>query len=641
MKKIYSLLICLVSLTTFGQIFSDDFNYTDSSLLTANGWNGFSAAGTNAVDVGVSNGLVYAGYSGTSGFTAAVEGNAALLDNTGEDVNKTFAAPVTSGNLYFSFLVNVTSDAASAGYFTGFNTTGTTFGNRIFYRPSATAGKVNFGISNTSTAVYGTTDFDLNTTYLIIVKYDVSTTGSSTMWVKSSGVPTTEVAAGTPEVTNTGSGSATISGVFLRQFNASQSIILDGMRIYSTWFNTTACPLALDTETAVCDAVTTSIDTYTATVPFTGGGTLSYTLSSDSGTISGDNPSTTAAGNIIISGIAEGTNVTLTVTGGCGLNKIITAPECKPINTLPFYDTFDYTVGNSLGLEQKWTNVNSGDDILVSTGNLTYSGLNTTGNSVTFDGTGIDTFSPITSTDSGTLYYSFLLNVSDMTAATNTSGGYLAGFGESTTALGATLWTTKVDDTNYNLGVEVRTAAGTTTTYTTTPYTTGSTVFVVVKYTFNTVDGADDTVSLYVNPVVNSPEPGAATVTDTHTGTDLPSIGYFFLRQDSVTETPPVQIDELRIGTTWSDVVPQSAGLENNAINGLAMYPNPVSGTVLNITSDLNSDMNVAIFDMLGKEVVNANVVNNTVTIGELNAGIYIVKITEDGKTATRKLVVK
>jgi hypothetical protein len=78
-----------------------------------------------------------------------------------------------------------------------------------------------------------------------------------------------------------------------------------------------------------------------------------------------------------------------------------------------------------------------------------------------------------------------------------------------------------------------------------------------------------------------------------------------------------------------------------NAINSLAMYPNPISGTVLNITSDLNSDMNVAIFDMLGKEVVNANVVNNTVTIGELNAGIYIVKITEEGKTATRKLVVK
>ncbi len=79
----------------------------------------------------------------------------------------------------------------------------------------------------------------------------------------------------------------------------------------------------------------------------------------------------------------------------------------------------------------------------------------------------------------------------------------------------------------------------------------------------------------------------------------------------------------------------------NESINGLTMYPNPVSGTFLNITSDLNSEMNVAIFNMLGKEIVNANVVNNTVSIGDLNAGIYLVKITEEGKTATRKLVVK
>ncbi|HMQ44308.1 MAG TPA: hypothetical protein PKC63_08145, partial [Mariniflexile sp.] len=173
MKKLYFLLFTfLISAVSIGQTFSDDFNYPDSQLLNANGWNAFSGAGTNAIDVGVSSGLTYAGYSGTTGFTAAVEGNAAILDNTGEDVNRTFAAPVTSGTLYSTFLVKVV--AAATGYVTGFTTTGTTFGNRIFYKPSTTAGKINFGISNTSTAVYGTTDYDLNTTYLIIVKYDVS-----------------------------------------------------------------------------------------------------------------------------------------------------------------------------------------------------------------------------------------------------------------------------------------------------------------------------------------------------------------------------------------------------------------------------------------------------------------------------------
>ncbi|BCY28051.1 hypothetical protein KK2020170_09190 [Flavobacterium okayamense] len=78
-----------------------------------------------------------------------------------------------------------------------------------------------------------------------------------------------------------------------------------------------------------------------------------------------------------------------------------------------------------------------------------------------------------------------------------------------------------------------------------------------------------------------------------------------------------------------------------NAIDGLVMYPNPVSGNNLYFTSTNNGEINVQIFDILGKEVVKANVVNNQVNVSGLNAGVYVVKVTEAGKTATRKLVVK
>jgi hypothetical protein len=78
-----------------------------------------------------------------------------------------------------------------------------------------------------------------------------------------------------------------------------------------------------------------------------------------------------------------------------------------------------------------------------------------------------------------------------------------------------------------------------------------------------------------------------------------------------------------------------------DTIAGLSLYPNPVSGNVLNISSTANSAMNVAVFDILGKQVINTKVNNNTVNIFNLNAGVYIVKVTEDGKTATRKLVVR
>jgi hypothetical protein len=76
-------------------------------------------------------------------------------------------------------------------------------------------------------------------------------------------------------------------------------------------------------------------------------------------------------------------------------------------------------------------------------------------------------------------------------------------------------------------------------------------------------------------------------------------------------------------------------------INGLTMYPNPLSGNTLYLTSNANAAMSVQIFDLLGKEVMKANVVNNAVNVSGLNAGVYMVKVTEEGKTATRKLVIQ
>lgn len=84
-----------------------------------------------------------------------------------------------------------------------------------------------------------------------------------------------------------------------------------------------------------------------------------------------------------------------------------------------------------------------------------------------------------------------------------------------------------------------------------------------------------------------------------------------------------------------------TAGVTENNIAGLKMFPNPLTGNVLNITSDANASKAVAIYDVLGKQVVNTITANGTVNVSGLTAGIYIVKITEEGKTATRKLVVK
>ena len=77
------------------------------------------------------------------------------------------------------------------------------------------------------------------------------------------------------------------------------------------------------------------------------------------------------------------------------------------------------------------------------------------------------------------------------------------------------------------------------------------------------------------------------------------------------------------------------------AIDGLKIYPNPLNGNTLFLTSSNNLEMNVKIYDVLGKEVLNGKTVNNAINVSNLTSGVYIVKITEADKTATRKLVVR
>jgi hypothetical protein len=79
---------------------------------------------------------------------------------------------------------------------------------------------------------------------------------------------------------------------------------------------------------------------------------------------------------------------------------------------------------------------------------------------------------------------------------------------------------------------------------------------------------------------------------------------------------------------------------KDNAIAGLKVFPNPLNGNVLNITSDNNATRTVAIYDVIGKQVVNTTTANQSINVN-LNSGVYMVKITEEGKTATKKLVVQ
>lgn len=80
---------------------------------------------------------------------------------------------------------------------------------------------------------------------------------------------------------------------------------------------------------------------------------------------------------------------------------------------------------------------------------------------------------------------------------------------------------------------------------------------------------------------------------------------------------------------------------ETTVIEGLNLYPNPVSNGKVYITSKNDLDKNIIIFDVLGKKVLQTTISSKELNISNLSPGVYIIKIDEEQATATRKLIVK
>ncbi|MEZ7499073.1 T9SS type A sorting domain-containing protein [Flavobacterium sp. Arc3] len=80
---------------------------------------------------------------------------------------------------------------------------------------------------------------------------------------------------------------------------------------------------------------------------------------------------------------------------------------------------------------------------------------------------------------------------------------------------------------------------------------------------------------------------------------------------------------------------------ESSVIEGLNLYPNPVTNGKVNISTKNDSNKEIMIFDLLGKKVLQTSISSKEVNVSSLNPGVYIIKINEDNATATRKLIVR
>ncbi len=72
-----------------------------------------------------------------------------------------------------------------------------------------------------------------------------------------------------------------------------------------------------------------------------------------------------------------------------------------------------------------------------------------------------------------------------------------------------------------------------------------------------------------------------------------------------------------------------------------SIFPNPVSNGLVNIQSQSNMLKNISIYDVIGRRVYIKNTTANQININNLKAGLYFVKVQQDGKIATRKLVIE
>ncbi|MEZ4809519.1 MAG: T9SS type A sorting domain-containing protein [Allomuricauda sp.] len=76
-------------------------------------------------------------------------------------------------------------------------------------------------------------------------------------------------------------------------------------------------------------------------------------------------------------------------------------------------------------------------------------------------------------------------------------------------------------------------------------------------------------------------------------------------------------------------------------IDGFKLYPNPVTQGKVYIETSQNAPKQILIFDVLGTQVMQTTILGQELNLSRLDKGVYILRVFEGNKVATRKLIVK
>ncbi|WP_298477376.1 T9SS type A sorting domain-containing protein [uncultured Maribacter sp.] len=81
--------------------------------------------------------------------------------------------------------------------------------------------------------------------------------------------------------------------------------------------------------------------------------------------------------------------------------------------------------------------------------------------------------------------------------------------------------------------------------------------------------------------------------------------------------------------------------IPNREISEFKLYPNPVFNGFVYITTQNNEEKEIIIYDVFGEIVLMDRIKNKRLDISRLISGVYVVTVTENKKSISRKLVVK
>lgn len=79
----------------------------------------------------------------------------------------------------------------------------------------------------------------------------------------------------------------------------------------------------------------------------------------------------------------------------------------------------------------------------------------------------------------------------------------------------------------------------------------------------------------------------------------------------------------------------------NGDIADFKLYPNPAINNKVYISTKENAPKKIFIYDVLGTQVLEVTILGKELNLQDLDAGVYMIRVFEKDKVATRKLIVK